>query len=148
ACVGLAPEELRRRNFLEQGATTATGQVVRERIDLCGLLDYALEQSRYHERKREFAEYNRTSSIKKGIGFAAFMHGAEFTGSGEKQLASIVGMEATASGKLQVLSASTEIGQGTNTIFSQIAADALGISVDCVEVAQPDTACVPNSGPT
>ena len=47
-----------------------------------------------------------------------------------------------------MLSASTEIGQGTNTIFSQIAADALGIDCDDIEVAQPDTSVVPNSGPT
>jgi len=43
---------------------------------------------------------------------------------------------------------STEIGQGTNTILSQIAADALGIGYDEVEMAQPDTGTVPNSGPT
>ena len=148
AVVGLSPEELRRRNFLEQGTTTATGQLIQEKIDLGGLLDYALEQSSYHEKKREFAQHNQSSLIKKGIGFAAFMHGAGFTGSGEKQLASVVGVEATAEGRVRVLSASTEIGQGTNTIFSQMAADALGISFDCVEVAQPDTASVPNSGPT
>src|SRR5262249_58482950 len=47
-----------------------------------------------------------------------------------------------------VLSASTEIGQGTNTIFSQIAAGALGIDPGDVDVAQPDTSLVPDSGPT
>ena len=148
AVVGLAPEELRRRNFLEQGMTTATGQVIRDNIDLSGLLDYALQQSGYHEKKRLFAQHNRTSPLKKGIGFAAFMHGAGFTGAGEKQLASVVGLEATEKGKVRILSASTEIGQGTNTIFAQMAADALNISLDYVEVAQPDTATVPNSGPT
>ena len=146
--VGLSPEELRRRNFLEQGMTTATGQVIREKIDLGGLLDYALEQSGYHEKKRLFAQHNRTSTLKKGIGVAAFMHGAGFTGAGEKQLASVVGVEATEEGKVRILSASTEIGQGTNTIFAQMAADALSISLNYVEVAQPDTGTVPNSGPT
>src|SRR6185436_18487861 len=47
-----------------------------------------------------------------------------------------------------ILAASTEIGQGTNTIFSQIAAEALGLDTDIIEVAQPDTRDVPNSGPT
>ena len=148
AVVGLTPEELRRRNFLEQGMTTATGQAIRDKIDLSGLLDYALQQSGYHEKKRSFAQHNRMSTLKKGIGFAAFMHGAGFTGAGEKQLASIVGVEATEEGKVRILSASTEIGQGTNTIFAQMAADALNISLDYVEVAQPDTGTVPNSGPT
>jgi CO/xanthine dehydrogenase Mo-binding subunit len=46
------------------------------------------------------------------------------------------------------LAASTEIGQGTNTIFAQIASDALGVDYNAVEIAQPDTAHVPNSGPT
>jgi CO/xanthine dehydrogenase Mo-binding subunit len=49
---------------------------------------------------------------------------------------------------VRLLSASTEIGQGTNTIFSQIAAEALGVDCDLIEVVQPDTGMVPNSGPT
>jgi CO/xanthine dehydrogenase Mo-binding subunit len=76
------------------------------------------------------------------------MHGAGFTGSGEVFLQSVVGAEATSEGRIKILAASTEIGQGTNTIFAQIAAEALGLSYDLVEVSQPDTANVPNSGPT
>jgi len=92
----------------------------------------------------------QTNSLryKKGIGFASFMHGAGFTGSGEVYLQSVVGAEATIEGRVKVLAASTEIGQGTNTVFAQIAAEALGIDYDLIEVAQPDTANVPNSGPT
>ena len=88
------------------------------------------------------------SRIKKGIGFACFMHGAGFTGSGEVFLQSVVGAEGTPEGRVKVLAASTEIGQGTNTIFAQIAAEALSLDYDLVEVTQPDTANVPNSGPT
>src|SRR5690606_7911854 len=76
------------------------------------------------------------------------MHGAGFTGSGEDFLASIVTVETTADGTVRVLTSSTEIGQGTNTILAQIAADALGAAMDDVEIAQPDTSVVPNSGPT
>src|SRR6185436_12997720 len=85
---------------------------------------------------------------KKGIGFASFMHGAGFTGSGEVYLSSVVGVEATAEGRVRILVASTEIGQGTNTILSQIAAEELGLDYDKIEIAQPDTGNVPNSGPT
>src|SRR5258706_3046222 len=76
------------------------------------------------------------------------MHGAGCTGSGEVYLASVVGAEATAEGRVRILAASTEIGQGTNTVFSQIAAEALGIEAGLIDVSQPDTANVPNSGPT
>jgi CO/xanthine dehydrogenase Mo-binding subunit len=47
-----------------------------------------------------------------------------------------------------VLVSSAEFGQGTNTVLCQIAAEALGLPYDCVNIAQPDTTVVPNSGPT
>ena len=146
--VGLTPDEFRRRNFIHEGETTATSQVIREKVDMDQLLDRAFELTDYHEKRERFARENPTSTLKKGIGFASFMHGAGFTGSGEVYLQSVVGAEATADGQVRILAASTEIGQGTNTIFSQIAADALGLDYDLIEVMQPDTGNVPNSGPT
>jgi CO/xanthine dehydrogenase Mo-binding subunit len=148
AAVGLSAEEFRRRNFIREGETTATGQVIREKVDLGRLLDRAFELTDYHAKLERFAAENVVSRKKKGIGFASFMHGAGFTGSGEKYLESVVGLEATAEGRVRVLAASTEIGQGTNTVFSQIAAETLGIDYELIEVSQPDTARVPNSGPT
>jgi CO/xanthine dehydrogenase Mo-binding subunit len=146
--VGLTPDELRRRNFIRPGQMSAVGQVMRDQVDMDAILSRALEISAYHEKRARFAAENAVGRLRRGIGFATFMHGAGFTGSGEDHLASIVSVEATNEGTIRVLSASTEIGQGTNTIFSQIAADALGISPDDVEIAQPDTSIVPNSGPT
>ena len=160
--LGLTPEEFRRRNFIREAETTATNQVIREKVDLEGLLNRAFELSDYRAKREHFAKENRAPSravrmrasalfpsrIKKGIGFASFMHGAGFTGSGEVFLQSVVGAEATFAGRVKVLAASTEIGQGTNTIFAQIAAEALGVDYDLIEITQPDTAQVPNSGPT
>jgi CO/xanthine dehydrogenase Mo-binding subunit len=40
------------------------------------------------------------------------------------------------------------MGQGTNTVFAQIAAETLGLDYAQIEILQPDTALVPNSGPT
>jgi CO/xanthine dehydrogenase Mo-binding subunit len=146
--VGLTAEEFRRRNFIRTGETTATNQVINEKVDLNSLLDRAFELSNYHENLKTFAAANPTSSVKRGIGFASFMHGAGFTGSGEVYLQSVVGAEATAEGRVRILAASTEIGQGTNTIFSQIAAETLGLDYELIEISQPDTGHVPNSGPT
>jgi len=150
--VGLTPEEFRRRNFIHEGETTATSQLIRERVDMDHLLTRALQLSDYHEKRERFARENGANnggfSKKRGIGFATFMHGAGFTGSGEVYLQSVVSAEATAEGKVQILAASTEIGQGTNTIFSQIASEALGLDFESIEIVQPDTGRVPNSGPT
>lgn len=147
--LNISPEDIRRRNFLTNGSTTATGQTVRDGVDMNVILDQALKEANFSRKQKEIKKHNQSNSpIKKGIGFATFFHGSGFTGSGERNLASVVGIEATPTGNLRVLSASTEIGQGTNTIFSQIAADAIGINFDDIEVFQPDTKHVPNSGPT
>jgi CO/xanthine dehydrogenase Mo-binding subunit len=146
--VGLAPEELRRRNFIHEGQTLSFGQVVREKVDMSKLLDRALELSDYHGKRIRFSEENANGMIKRGIGFAAFLHGAGFTGSGEEYLASEAFLKATRDGIVHVLAGSTEMGQGTNTVFAQIAAEALGLECAQIEITQPDTSLVPNSGPT
>ena len=148
AHIGLAPEELRRRNFLRKGSTTATGQVIGEDVDLSGMMDRALAEAGYREKSERFARENRHNAVKRGMGFSVFMHGAGFTGSGERYLASVAAVEATGDGRVRVLTSGTEIGQGTNTVFSQIAAGALALPAEQIEIAQPDTATVPNSGPT
>jgi CO/xanthine dehydrogenase Mo-binding subunit len=146
--VGLSPVEIRRRNFLKPGQTTTTSQTVNEEIDLGKLLDRALELSDYHAKKERFAQDNQQSAHKKGVGIAAFLHGAGFTGSGERFLGSVVGVEAIADGSLRILVSSTEFGQGTNTVLCQIVAEALGLRYEDISMAQPDTHEVPNSGPT
>lgn len=145
---GLSPIEIRKRNFLRQGQTTTTEQTVRDPIDLGKLLDRALELSDYQAKKQLFESKNENGSCRKGMGIAAFLHGAGFTGSGERNMGSVVGVEGCADGKVRVLVSSTEFGQGTNTVLSQIAAETLGIPYESVELAQPDTNQVPNSGPT
>jgi CO/xanthine dehydrogenase Mo-binding subunit len=146
--VGLSPEELRRRNFLAAGGATATGQRLTDPIDLQALLTRALTESDYHRKRAEFDRTNPASPVKRGIGFASFLHGAGFTGSGERRLNSLVELELTPEGRPRLLVSSTEFGQGTNTILCQIAAQALSLPYDDILIAQPDTSEVPNSGPT
>jgi CO/xanthine dehydrogenase Mo-binding subunit len=63
-------------------------------------------------------------------------------------LASRAAVSLSCDGRITALAASTEIGQGTTTMLAQIAADAIGVPVDWVDVQTPDTSKVPNSGPT
>jgi len=148
AAIGMDPVELRRSNFLHDGDTTATEQVMRDPVILDGLLDKALRESDYYARRARFAKENLHNSVKRGIGIAAFYHGSGFTGSGERYLNSLAGLDVTRDGKVRVLVANTEFGQGTNTILAQIAAETIGIDYADVVIAQPDTSIVPNSGPT
>jgi CO/xanthine dehydrogenase Mo-binding subunit len=112
------------------------------------LLTRALNEAGYHEKLARFAEENKGSSIKRGVGFASFFHGAGFTGSGERRLNSLVHVDVLPDGRPQILVSSTEFGQGTNTILCQVAAETLGLPYDDILIAQPDTSVVPNSGPT
>ena len=75
-------------------------------------------------------------------------HGAGFTGSGEVHIASLASVELTGEGRVRILTAQTEMGQGTKTIFPQLVAAELGLEIDAVDVAPQDTSVVPDSGPT
>ncbi len=148
AAIGMDPIDLRRRNFLHDGDTTATEQVMRDPVILDKLLDRALTESDYHARRARFAEENKTSPVKRGLGISAFFHGAGFTGSGERYLNSLAGLDVTPDGKVRVLVSNTEFGQGTDTILTQIAAETIGVDYSDVVMAPRDTGIIPNSGPT
>lgn len=82
------------------------------------------------------------------MGLAVFHHGAGFTGSGEVYLQSRARVAGLPDGRVEIRTANIEMGQGTVTIFTQIAADYLGLDADDIVVAPADTSRVPNSGPT
>ena len=147
-----SPLDLRRRWVYREGDVTPTGQVLRESVAGIEVLEAAARASafdRTHAQTRSMRE-SRTDGarVATGIGLALAWHGAGFTGSGEVQLASVASLELTDEGRIRILTASTEMGQGTKTIFPQLVADALGVEYDAVEIAPQDTSLVPDSGPT
>ncbi len=147
-----SPLDLRRRWVYREGDVTPTGQVLRESVGGIEVLEAAAAESafdRTHAQTRSMRE-GRTDGARTatGIGLALAWHGAGFTGSGEVRLASVASLELTDGGRIRILTASTEMGQGTKTIFPQLVADALGVEYDEVEIAPQDTSIVPDSGPT
>jgi len=139
--LGMSSVDLRRKWMLRLGDTTATGQKLTESVSAELVLDTAL---------RAVAPNRPTAQppIRHGRGLSIVFHGSGFTGSGEKKLQGSIGFEALGDGTFRILTASTEIGQGTKTIFCQLAADALGMSLERVSLAPQDTSLVPDSGPT
>jgi CO/xanthine dehydrogenase Mo-binding subunit len=151
--LALDPVALRRKNVLRLGDSTATGQVLKLSVAGEECLEKAIEASAYFTRKAELDRENaerraRGERKARGIGLALFMHGAGFTGSGERYLKGKVAVDLLEGGKLRIRTASTDIGQGTETVFRQLAADAAGVGLDDVDFAVPSTAVVPDSGPT
>src|SRR3989441_2812996 len=111
--LGMSSVDLRRKWMLRVGDTTATGQRLTESVSAELVLDAAL---------RAVAPNRLTAQppIRHGRGLSLVYHGAGFTGSGEKKLQGTIAMEALADGTFRILTASTEIGQGTKTIFCQL----------------------------
>src|SRR5438094_1757031 len=139
--LGLDPFTLRLRNAVKPGDTTATGQKLGSDVSAVAVLREAARRTGFRRKRAKLAGTQR------GIGLALFYHGAGFTGGGEVVLASRAGLETTPDG-VRILVANTEIGQGTRTMLAQIVADSLGVPYEHVQLAQPDTSVVPDSGPT
>jgi CO/xanthine dehydrogenase Mo-binding subunit len=148
--LGMDSVTLRRLNLLREGSTTATGQVLRESLGAADVLERALQRSRYAQKRKEYERWNERKDARtwKGIGLSMVFHGAGFTGSGEVYLASRASISLTREGEIKIEAASTEIGQGTTTMFAQIVADTLGLPYEQVIVETPDTSKVLDSGPT
>ena len=139
--LGVSSVDLRRKWMLRLGDTTATGQKLTESVGSELVLDAALKAV-------PTFQPSNIPTVRRGRGLSLVFHGSGFTGSGEKKLSGTVALEGLRDGTFQILTASTEIGQGTKTIFCQLAADALGVGLDKVVLAPQDTSLVPDSGPT
>src|SRR5215467_1087987 len=147
AALGIDPLELRRINMLRVGDKTSTGQRLTTSVGSEEVLNRVVEHSNYSAR-RKAPQQSPDTNKRRGVGLSFFLHGAGFTGSGEAKMKAQAGVQITSEGRVRILSGSTEIGQGTRTIFAQIVADEIGVDLECVEIEEPDTSRVPDSGPT
>jgi CO/xanthine dehydrogenase Mo-binding subunit len=162
----VSPLELRRRWVYREGDETPSGQILRESLGGEEVLERAAEAGEFERVRAQTATARQArpavgrsagaaaqlssppERTAHGIGLALAWHGAGFTGSGEVKLASVASVELTDDARIRVLTASTEMGQGTKTIFPQVAAERLGVAYEDVEMAPQDTSIVPDSGPT
>lgn len=148
--LGLDPLAVRRENLYRDGDVTPTGQILTD-VGAGVVLEAALAAAKAplppsRARKRPGGG-GAAARLNAGRGLALAWHGCGFTGNGEAALkgkadVALIGRD------VAIYIASTDIGQGTETIFPQIVAETLGIDVGRVRNAPHDTALVPDSGPT
>ncbi|MEM7043423.1 MAG: xanthine dehydrogenase family protein molybdopterin-binding subunit, partial [Pseudomonadota bacterium] len=133
----------RRLNALRDGDATPSGQV----LEAVGIGDCLDALGPHWERAlAEAADHNTGSPAKRrGVGVASCWYGCGNTGLPNP---STIRIGITADGALRLHQGATDIGQGSNTIIAQIAADALGVPVDTFELIGPDTARTPDCGKT
>jgi len=144
----LDPYSLRKINILRLGDRTATGQLLAESIGLEKALNVVAERTNFVEKYNQYRNQPRNGQLLKGIGISAFFHGCGFTGKGEEIIKATASVDYSNETGLLIRIATVEMGQGMNTVMRQITADALALPIERITVAIPNTAIVPNSGPT
>ncbi|MES1246011.1 MAG: xanthine dehydrogenase family protein molybdopterin-binding subunit [Acidobacteriota bacterium] len=146
--LGLDPLEIRLRNVVEPGDRLPTGQVLDGSASARLCLEEAASRTRFRERWRELEAAREPGRPTRGIGLSLYFHGAGFTGNGERRMKSPVTVRLLDDGRIQALTAMTDMGQGCGAVFQQIVATATGVGAEDLDFAEPDTGTVPDSGPT
>jgi CO/xanthine dehydrogenase Mo-binding subunit len=142
------PYSLRKKNIFHRGDRNATGQLLVESFGLEKVLDTVALRTDFVSKYREYNGQNRNAMTLKGIGISAFLHGCGFTGKGEELIKATATVEYSRSAGALIKVAVVDMGQGMATVIRQIAAEALNLSLNRVNLAPANTSIVPNSGPT
>lgn len=134
---GLDRLEFRILNALKDGDATGTGQVLQATgIGPC------LAALRPHW-TRALAEARGVPG--RGVGVASCWYGC---GNTALPNPSTIRIGITPDGEVVLHQGATDIGQGSNTVIAQIAADALGVPVGTIRLVGPDTGLSPDAGKT
>ncbi|MGI9354571.1 MAG: molybdopterin-dependent oxidoreductase [Rhizobiaceae bacterium] len=142
AC-GIDRLEFRRINALRDDDISVCGQ----KLECVGILECLDALVPHWERALTDArDFNANSvTLKRGIGVASCWYGC---GNTALPNPSTIRLGITANGQIKLHQGATDIGQGSNTVVTQICADALGLPIDQLELVGPDTALTPDCGKT
>ena len=153
--IGMDPAEFRRKNLIADDAYPYTfpSGVKFEKLSHHQCLDQLMTLMDYKGLRQE-QETLRAQGIYRGIGLAAMIEvtnpSPAFYGVGGARISAQDGatIRLDPAGMVNVLVSVTEQGQGTEAVFSQIAATAVGVKVENVRVITGDTAITPYGGGT
>jgi carbon-monoxide dehydrogenase large subunit len=153
--IGMDPAEFRRRNLIPDDAYPYTfpSGVKFEKLSHHQCLDQLLTLMDYKGLRQEQVNL-RAKGIYRGIGLAAMIEvtnpSPAFYGVGGARISAQDGatIRLDPAGMINVLVSVTEQGQGTEAVFTQIAATAVGVKVENVRVITGDTAITPYGGGT
>jgi carbon-monoxide dehydrogenase large subunit len=153
--IGMDPAEFRRINLIADDAYPYTfpSGIKFEKLSHHQTLDLLLQKMDY-QGLREEQKSLRAKGIYRGIGLAAMIEvtnpSPAFYGVGGARISAQDGatLRLEPTGMVTVMCSVTEQGQGTEAIFAQIAASAVGVTLDKVKVITGDTGVTPYGGGT
>ena len=144
--LGFDPVELRRRNALDVGATTATGQLMRESVGLLDCINKVDTDMRAGDFRWTWDAGHKRYAWGLAIGYKNTGLGG---GAPDKATAEVEAWQDPDKGLVaEVRISSAEMGQGLPGVLASCAAEELGIPTEHVNVLLGDTDVCPDGGPT
>jgi len=143
--VGMDRLEFRILNALEDETPTVTGQVLGEGVGMRACLE-AL-RPKWQAARKSVAEFNASArgALRRGVGVAGMWYGC---GNTSLPNPSTVRIGLKRDGRIALHQGAVDIGQGSNTIVTQICADGLGAPVAHFDLVSGDTSITPDCGKT
>ncbi|MFN4141471.1 molybdopterin-dependent oxidoreductase [Aestuariivirga sp.] len=142
--LGIDALDFRIRNALTDDTPTVTGQVMGDGVGIRECFE-ALKPH-WHEARRKAEAFNAQGGRKRrGVGVAGMFYGC---GNTSLPNPSTIRFALKPDGRLSLHQGAVDIGQGSNTVITQIAADAVGLPISLVDLVSPDTDLTPDCGKT
>jgi xanthine dehydrogenase molybdenum-binding subunit len=137
---GLDPIEIRKQNMMKLGYVDGPTTIACHSTGLAECIDGGELHLQYWKKRTEYA--NQSGPVRRGVGMSIFCYK-----SGVYPISletSAVRMLLNQDGSLQLQMGATEIGQGADTVFSMMAAETIGVSLDKIHfVSRQDTDVTP-----
>lgn len=149
--LGMDAVELRLRNVLHEGDTLGVGTTPPGPISAGAVIDTAARKAGWISDaagcRAPRSDLSMVTHLKRGIGVAAGFKNVGFSFGYQENCWARVELHGSAKiDRAVVWHAGAEVGQGTHTAMIQMAAEALGVPVDCITLKTTDTATMGNSG--
>lgn len=136
--IGMDPVDVHLRNAIRTGDTSVHGW----KINSGGLPECIRQASAGIGWKEKYGRKAGTGTRRRGVGLACAIHV-----SANREIAdwdgSTITLKVNEDGRVTLITGECDVGQGSSTVLSQIAANELGIPVDHVTVNNPDTDVAP-----
>jgi CO/xanthine dehydrogenase Mo-binding subunit/aerobic-type carbon monoxide dehydrogenase small subunit (CoxS/CutS family) len=147
--LGIDPIDFRLKNVLRVGDTTFYDQPLSESVGAEKTLIAARERSHWDIKRKAYREFNQQNfPIKKGIGVSSIIYGCCLAAGGQHLEGSASHVIIHQDASIEVAIGGTEMGQGTLTMGSMLAAQTLGMPIERIHLGLVDTHLIADSGPT
>lgn len=151
--LGMDPVEIRMRNLLDEGDLLSVGTPLPAGVSIKKVVEACAKSAGWVKgengwyRPAGFQVKTGQAHLKRGVGFACAFKNVGFSFGAPENCWAIIELHGNAEIEKAVLyHAAAEVGQGSHTVLVQMAAEALGLPLEKVELVAADTAVTKNSG--